>query len=198
MRIGLKVLLPFQVNQDVFRVGTFIPEEIIQRLNTNDPQQLANRLNNGWVKWEPMPDDAETEAVVDIDALDKAGLLEYAAQTFPGVKFDARQSETTLRQQVKSMKERMDLLAGKAAAQGARSGESAAKVGGGSSPASSAKSSAKVPPAKEPPAPPAGNDPPAGAGDGDQGGAGGAGNDPSTGGAGDNPPAGSQQAGSGS
>lgn len=138
MRIGLRVINPFQVNQHAFVPGTFIPDEVIAELTTKDPQQLTNRLNNGYVKWEPVPDDTEQEQPADIDALDKAGLTEYAAQVFPGIKLDQRQNVETLRQQVKAMKERLELLGNKAAAQAARSGESA-RSGGGSSSASSAK-----------------------------------------------------------
>jgi hypothetical protein len=152
-RIGLKVLKQFQTGGIVFIPGKFVPEEAYNRW---DQQALSNRLNNFYVKWEPIPEDAEEEKVADLDALDKGGLLEYAAQRFPGITFDKRQNVDNLRSQVKAMKERADLLAnGKAAAQAARSGESAAKVGGGSSSASSAKPATPKAKPETPPAPPA-------------------------------------------
>lgn len=137
MRVGLKVLLPFSVQKVHYAPGQFVPDEAYHGW---DQVALSNRLNNGYVKWLPVPEGEEPEAAADIDALDKAGLIEYAKQAF-GADLDKRVSLDNLRQQVKSIKERMDLMASRdaqgRAAQGARSGESAAKVGGGSSSASS-------------------------------------------------------------
>jgi hypothetical protein len=56
MRIGLRVINQFQVNQHVFVPGKFVPDEIVTELNTNDPSQLPTGLNNGYVKWEPVPE----------------------------------------------------------------------------------------------------------------------------------------------
>lgn len=175
MRVGLKILIQFRAGKAAFVPGGFVPEETFQAWSE---KALANRLQHGYVKWEPVPEGAEPDPVVDIDALDKGGLIEYAKQTF-NADLDKRSNIDSLRQQVKAIKQRADLLAAREAqgraAQAARSGESAAKVGGGSSSASSGPAKVTVgkqpkpAPAPEPVTePPAPEIPPAG---GDQGGA---------------------------
>jgi hypothetical protein len=198
MRIGLKVLAPFQQGTPApYKPGSFVPEEQWQGW---DATTLANRLANKWVIWEPLPDDGKDEtADISVDELDKAGLVEFAQQRF-GVNLDKRASVGNLREQIKGMLDREKQLAlntakqtGAAVVQGKsqqapRPGGSGAKVGATSTPAAT------------PPAPPAVTETPAGE-TGETGDTGNSGNSGDTGGTDQSPPAGSdadQGAGTGS
>lgn len=143
MRVGLKVISPFkQGKADQYKPGEFIPDDHWQGWPA---ETLKNRLNNKWVSWEPVPEDAADDTQdIDYNDLDKDGLVEYALQRF-GMKLDKRVALESMRLQVKSMVEREGILAkraagaaggAKAASTGkvvpaARSGESAAKGGRG-------------------------------------------------------------------
>lgn len=117
MRVGLKVVQNFRQGRlpngkpAEYQVGTFVPDE---HHETWPAETLATRLQNGFVKWEGIEED-EAGGSITLADLDKAGLILYAEQRH-GMKLDARQTETTLRQQIDAAEQRRQLMATRDAA----------------------------------------------------------------------------------